>query len=292
MKKSCDLSCLARRRWKKFTRVMKLTLTLLLFAVFAATAGSTYSQNVRIDLKMKDATLVDVFREIERTSEFGFFFKSEELNLDQRVSIDLRNASIEDILKKVLSDRYEYRILDKNIVITRGKFNTTEQQQGKSVSGKVTDSTGSPLPGVSVVVKGSTIGTITDAEGQYSLPNVPENATLQFSFVGMKAQEVVVGGKTTVNVKMEEETVGLEEVVAVGYGNMKKSDLTGSVQRANIESFKEQPNSSIISSLSGVIPGVNVGIQRKSGEEPSIGIRGTNSISGTTNPLIVLDGVI
>ncbi|MDP2888510.1 MAG: carboxypeptidase-like regulatory domain-containing protein, partial [Bacteroidota bacterium] len=148
---------------------MKLTLTLLLFAALAATASSGYSQSARINLKMQDASLVDVFREIERTSEFGFFFKSEEIDLTRRVSIDLRNVSIEEVLKKILMDNYDYRILDKNIVVTRGSFNTTQVQQGKSVSGKVADSSGEGLPGVSVVVKGTTNGTISDTNGNYSL---------------------------------------------------------------------------------------------------------------------------
>ena len=270
---------------------MKLTLTLLLFAVIAATANSGYSQNVRIDLKMKDAKLVDVFREIERTSEFGFFFKSEELNLDQRVSIDLKNVSIEDILKKVLSDRYEYRILDKNIVITRGKFNTTEQQQGKSVTGKVSDSAGSPLPGVSVVVKGTTNGTITNGDGSYSLLNVPENATLQFSFVGMKAQEVAVGGKTTVNVTLADESIGLDEVVAVGYSTKKRRDLTGSISSVNAEELSKSKSESFAQALQGNVSGVYV--KSNSGQPGggvSIRIRGIGGLNNS-EPLYVIDGV-
>jgi hypothetical protein len=93
-------------------------------------------------------------------------------------------------------------------------------QQKKSVSGNVTDSTGSPLPGVSVVVKGTTNGTITDSNGIFSLSNIPDNATLQFSFVGMKTQELVIGNKTAINVKLAEETIGIDEVVAVGYGTI------------------------------------------------------------------------
>ena len=129
MKKCCELSCLARRRWKKITRVMKLTITLLLFAILTATAGSTYSQSARFNLKMKNASLVDVFREIERTSEFGFFFKSEEMDINKHISIDLKNATIDEILKRVLIDNYSYRILDKNIIVTR--TNTSNELQQK-----------------------------------------------------------------------------------------------------------------------------------------------------------------
>ncbi|MDP3915446.1 MAG: TonB-dependent receptor [Bacteroidota bacterium] len=273
---------------------MKLTITLLLFAVIAATAGSTYSQSARINLKMQDASLVDVFREIERTSEFGFFFKSEEIDLTRRVSIDLKNVSIEEVLKKILMDNYDYRILDKNIVVTRGSFNTTDVQvqQGKSVSGKVTDSSGAPLPGVSVVVKGTTNGTITDGNGNYSLPNVTDNAVLQFSFVGMKTQEFAIGGKSTINVILADDAIGIEEVVAIGYGTIKKSDITGAVSSVKSEDLISEMNQSIDKALSGKVAGVQVTqISGAPGSGATIRIRGANSIMASNEPLYVIDGI-
>lgn len=271
---------------------MKLTLTLILFAALAATAGSGYSQSARINLKMQDASLVDVFREIERTSEFGFFFKSEEIDLTRRVSIDLRNVSIEEVLKKILMDNYDYRILDKNIVVTRGSFNTTEVQQGKSISGKVTDSTGGSLPGVSVVLKGTTTGTITDANGNYSINNVPENAILQFSFVGMKTQEIKVGNQTTLNVVLAEETIGIDEVVAVGYGTQKKATSTGAISVVKGSQLVQAPTTNFSNSLTGRFAGVTT--VNSSGEPgadgASIRIRGRNT-TGNQSALIVVDGI-
>lgn len=280
MKKCHDLLCFAQRRWEKIIRVMKLTITLLLFAVLAATAGSTYSQTARINLKMQNATLVDVFREIERTSEFGFFFKSEELDMNRRISIDLKNATIDEILKKILIDNYDFRILDKNIVVTRGNINTTEQQQ-KSVSGKVTDSSGASLPGVSVVVKGTTNGTITDNNGNYSLSNVSETGTLQFSFVGMKSQEVTVGGKTAINVTLVEEAIGLEEVVAVGYGTQKKVNLSGAVSAVKGDVLENRPIANIGQGLQGIIPNLQVTQSNYApGQGSSFNIRGYTSLNG------------
>ena len=271
---------------------MKLTTMLLLFAMITATAASSYSQNVRMNLKMKDASLIDVFREIERTSDYGFFFKSEELDLNKHVSIDLENATIDQILKKILIENYSYHILDKNIIITKSTENTSVQQQ-KSVSGKVTDSTGGSLPGVSVVVKGTTTGTITDADGKYNLINVPANATLQFSFVGMKTQEIAVGGKTNINVVLVEESIGIEEVVAVGYGTMKKSDLTGSIATISNGDYKEQPVNRVDQILQGRTAGVNVSSSSGApGGATSIRIRGANSINGNNDPLYVIDGFV
>jgi TonB-linked SusC/RagA family outer membrane protein len=292
MKNCCDLPCFARRRWEKITRVMKLTMTLFLFAVLAATAGTTYSQTARINLKMKDATLVDVFREIERTSEFGFFFKSEEMDLNKHVSIDLRNATIEEVLKKILIDNYDYRILDKNIIVTRGNFDTTEQQQQKSVSGKVTDSSGAPIPGVSVVLKGTTNGTITDTNGNYSLSNIPGNATLQFSFVGMKMQELVVEGKTIINVSLAEETIGIEEVVAIGYGVQKKSDLTGAISSISSVDIEKQASNNITQILRGGIAGIDASLSNSAKGTGDLLIRGRNSLKANNSPLIVVDGMI
>lgn len=293
MKKCCDLPCLTRRRWKKITRVMKLTITLLLFAILTATAGSTYSQSTRINLKMKDASLVDVFREIERTSEFGFFFKSEDLDLNKHVSIDLKNATIDEILEKILIDNYSYRILDKNIIITKSSENTNvNEQQQKSVSGKVTDNSGGSLPGVSVVIKKTTTGTITDSNGKYSLSNVPENATLQFSFVGMKTQEISIGNKSTINVVLEDETIGIEEVVAVGYGTVKKSDLTGSVSSVKADEIKNRAITTVGQALQGKASGVLVKTNSAApGSKMSINIRGQNSINSDSGPLYVVNGL-
>ncbi len=166
-----------------------------------------------------------------------------------------------------------------------------EDMQQKIVSGKVTDMGGQALPGVTVVVKGTTQGTVTNADGSYSITNIPSDATLQFSFVGMKTQEVVVGSQTSINVVMEEETIGIDEVVAIGYGTMKKSDLTGSVSQVKSEELNAFPSSNVLQALSGRSSGVQV-IQSTGapGASTSIRIRGSNSIQGSNEPLYVVDG--
>lgn len=283
MKKCYDLLCFAQRRWKKFIRTMKLTITLLLFAVLAATAGSTYSQNLRINLKMTDATLVDVFREIERTSEFGFFFKNEELDMNQRVSIDLKNASIDEILKKILIDNYSYRILDKNIIVTRSNANTGHQQ--RPVSGKVTDASGNPLPGVSVVLKGSATGTITDGNGNFSLSNIPENQVLQFSFIGMKPLLVNIGSKNIFTIVMEVETFGVDEVIVTALGIKREEKALGyAVQAISGSGLQTVKGIDVGTSLTGKIAGLLVKNSTEFTSEPEVQIRGEN-------PILVIDGV-
>ena len=145
MKKICDLLCVAQQSWEKTIRIMKLTIGLLLFTMMTASAVNTYSQTARISLDVRDATILDIFKEIERTSEFGFFFKSEELDLEKRQSIIVSDATIDEVLRKILDENCSYKILDKNIVITKGNLDAI-QQQGTKVTGKVTDSSGSSLP--------------------------------------------------------------------------------------------------------------------------------------------------
>ncbi|WP_372935211.1 SusC/RagA family TonB-linked outer membrane protein, partial [Mariniphaga sediminis] len=160
------------------------------------------------------------------------------------------------------------------------------------VSGKVTDSDGLPLPGVAVVVKGTTQGTVTNADGEYSLANVPEGAALVFSFVGMRAQEVAVGSQSNINIRMLEETIGMDEVVVVGYGVQKKSDITGSVASVSDERLDLVPNRNIAQALQGALPGIVIQ-QTSAGAvgDQAILIRGRNSILADNEPLIVLDGI-
>jgi TonB-dependent starch-binding outer membrane protein SusC len=168
---------------------------------------------------------------------------------------------------------------------------TVLAQQPTTIRGNVTLPDGGPLPGVTVVVKGTTQGTVTDANGNYTLPNVPGDATLVFSFVGMSTQEVAVGNQTNVDIRMAEETIGLEEVVAVGYGTMKKSDLTGSVVSVGSESVNAFPTTNVLQALTGRAAGVQV-LQTtgEPGGAISVRIRGTNSIRGSNEPLYVIDG--
>jgi len=165
------------------------------------------------------------------------------------------------------------------------------QQPQHTISGKVTDSQGLPLPGVTIIVKGTTTGTITDADGNYHLSNVPANAPLVFSFVGMKTREIQYTGQASLNVTMEEETIGIGEVVAIGYGQVKKEDATGSVAAINADEL----NRGFVTSPSDLLVGKMAGIQIVSsgapGENATIRIRGGSSLSASNDPLVIIDGV-
>jgi len=273
----------------KVTCIMKLTLFLILLNVCVA-FSSTYSQQTKFTLSGDNVSIRDVLANVESKSEFRFFFNNALVNLDQRVSYRIEEGTILELLDQVLQKNgIQYEIKDRTIILSPKSSDEpgTAAQQKRSVSGRVTNSSGSPLPGVTIVIEGTTQGTITDPQGNYTLPNVPGNATLQFSFVGMKTQEIAISGKTAIDVMMVDETVGIEEVVAVGYGTQKKVNLIGSVVDVKNDRFVNTPVANISSSLAGKLPGI-VAIQR-SGEPgqdaASISIRGFGSA------LTIVDGV-
>ncbi len=271
---------------------MKLTVFILLLCFSVTYATDAVSQVAKVTINKDNATVLQVMDAIETQTDYLFVYNKSEVNESRAVSVNVKDISVAEVLNLMFRETgVIYAMEGNNIMLMAGPAPVMTEQQ-KSVSGKVTDATGQPLPGVTVVVKGTTTGTITDASGMYTLGNLPENATLIFSFVGMRTQEVVVGNQAAINITMEEETVGIEEVVAIGYGTMRKSDLTGSVTRANIEKFRESPNVSLAQSLQGTVPGLNIGQVNTAGEEPSLSIRGITTISGTDNPLIIVDGVI
>ena len=162
------------------------------------------------------------------------------------------------------------------------------QQDRRTVSGRVTDQQGYPLPGVTIVIEGTMSGVITDADGSYTMPNVPDDATLVFSFVGMKSQEIRVDGKTRIDVVLAEESIGLEEVVAVGYGTQKKVNLTGAITAVKVDELSRISTTNVSNTLAGRAPGVNItGNSGLAGATSEIRIRG-----GFGEPLFVIDGIV
>lgn len=163
--------------------------------------------------------------------------------------------------------------------------------QGKTVSGTVLDKSGESVIGASVVVKGTTNGTITDFDGKFTLSNVPNNASLEISFVGYKTQVIPVQGKNTFNVTMVEDTEVLDEVVVVGYGVAKKSDVTGAMVNVGAEALTERPVSNAFEALQGKAAGVDITTSERPGTVGDIRIRGARSLTASSDPLYVVDGV-
>uniref|UniRef100_UPI003217C286 SusC/RagA family TonB-linked outer membrane protein n=1 Tax=uncultured Draconibacterium sp. TaxID=1573823 RepID=UPI003217C286 len=283
-----------RPGWMKLLLMMKLTIFLLFLSAMTMASGS-YSQNTRFNLNVKDASIVQVLEEIERQTEFGFLFKTDQLDLDAQYNLDLESIDIETVMSKILdTDHYSYQIMDRIIVISKnGTENSqTDDQTPVKISGKVTDTGGQPLPGVTVMVKGTSQGTVTNANGEYSLTNIPEDATLVFSFVGMKSQEVSLDGKTNITISLEEASIGLEEIVAIGYGTQRRVNLTGAVEQVTSEVLDNRPLPNVTQGLQGAVPNLNISLtDGKPIRSAKFNIRGTTSIGQGGSALVLIDGV-
>jgi len=286
------------RMVRKGLLIMKLALFLMVFGVLQS-AASVYSQTWHFSMNEKDVSIKEVLNRIENNSDFRFFYEDKNLNVNTKVGVVVNNGTIADVLSQIFDMKsIEYKVLDNNFIVLkpRAELNISQSetiQQKKVLTGKVTDSTGVPLPGASVSIKGTTTGTITDSGGSYTLNNVPDNATIVFSFVGLRSQELKVSGKTAINISLEEESVGIEEVVAVAYGTAKKKDLTGSMSKIDSKLMTAQTNSTVSRALEGAVAGIQVSaVDGQPGLDMGIRIRGIGSASqNTSNALVVIDGV-
>ncbi len=286
----------------KVFRVMRITAFFLLISVSSVFAKTSYSQNTRFSLHLENVTLQQVFDEIQKKSEFIIFYKDNQVDINHRANIDFDDVTVDQVLDQALkSTNLGYKIIDRQIVITSDKAKEaptslssetlSPQPQKKEINGSVIDAKGIPLPGVSVVVKGTTTGTISDADGKFSLTVPVDAKTLSFSFVGLKTQEFIIGNKTSFAVTLAEETVGLNEVVAVGYGTQKKREVTGSITTVNAEEMKDMPVANFGLKMQGKLSGVQIAATSgEPGSTPSFRIRGQASINGGNAPLFVIDG--
>jgi nitrogen regulatory protein PII len=252
MKKKRNVMSILKMDRDEILLKMKL-LTLLIFAAFVSASASSYSQSVKFNLNMKNASIIDVFQKIREQSDFAILYDEKTLNVNRKVDVIVTDETVDKILDQIFEGQKDaYQIFDRQILISKmneiSKIPPSEiknievqQPQKKDLSGTVKDSKGLPLPGVTVIVKGTTLGTITDNNGQFRLSIPADSKTLVFSFVGMKQQEISVDKRTTFNITMEEEIVGIDEIVAVGYGTQKKLTLTGSISSVNTASLVKSP---------------------------------------------------
>ncbi|MEL7588695.1 MAG: TonB-dependent receptor [Prolixibacteraceae bacterium] len=277
----------------KVLKIMRLSVFLILVFALQTWASSSYSQQTTITLNLRNVSVMEVLKTIENSSNFYFLFNKDLVDVDRTVSISAQEKKVGEILSDLFAGtNVEFVIADRQIVLTTEQEAKVQNVQQRPVSGIVTDSSGAPLPGVSVVIKGTTLGTITDNDGGYSLPNIPADASLVFSFVGMRSQEIFIADKTTINVILEEDAIGIEEVVAVGYGTQKKVNLTGAVEAVGTEVFENRSMSNTTQALQGAIPNLNISLEDgKPTRSASYNVRGQTSIGQGGSALVLIDGV-
>lgn len=271
----------------------RLTL-ILVFLLAIHVSGSVYSQQAKLSLHLSEVTVREVLRQIEEQSKFKFLLQDERLNIDKKISIAVKDGSIDAILDEIFDKtQVNYVITEKNlIIITPSRNKPTQIGQSLTITGTISDENGQPLPGVTILVKGTSKGTIADADGRFSLTGVSSDQILVFSFIGMKTIERPVGTQSVFNLTMEADAIGIEEVVAVGYGTQKKRDVIGSVASLSTEDIQRTAPATIEATLQGMAAGVQVnsgaGIP---GAPQQIKVRGVRSISSGTDPLWIVNGI-
>lgn len=281
----------------KLFLTMKLVI-LLLIASLSQVAAVGYSQ--KISLEKRNVSIESAFLAIESQTDFLFLYDKLDLPSAQLVTVNLKNATIDEALQQIFQDKpLSYKIFKKNIVIKKKEIKSEEAPVAPTnrpaivqvLNGKVTDEKGEGLPGVNIVIKGTSKGATTSVSGDYQIDITDKSAILVFSFVGYLTQEIEVGNKTNLDVVLKTDDKALEEVVVVGYGTQKKSDLTGAISSIKSEDLKKLPTTSFDQAIQGRAAGVQV-TQGSSapGGRVSIRIRGGNSLSSGNEPLYVIDG--
>ncbi len=267
---------------------MKLT-TLFIFVTTLHITANIYSQHTKINLKVTGGTIADVFNEIEKQSDFKVFYNVNQIDLNKRINYATQSEPINSVLGNVLDELgVTFELYDKVIVIV-----PTESKQTQQISGTVTDGvTSEPLVGVNITIEGTTQGVVTDVDGKYTI-NVPgPNSILVFSFIGYNTERIVLSGTNVIDVKLIPDIKSLEEVVVVGYGTQRKSDIAGSISVASAEDVLKTSSFNALQGLKGKAAGVNIFTNsgNPSGNTRVV-IRGINSINTNTEPLYVVDGV-
>ncbi|MFT3748761.1 MAG: TonB-dependent receptor [Agriterribacter sp.] len=271
----------------KVLTVMKLTVLLLMLSVCQVMAKAKAQEKVTLNLNK--ASISQVLSAIEKQGFYRFVYNSSLIDLKQKTSIDAKDASIDDVLKNLFTRTVlSYNRLDDNLIVI---MENEALRKDITVTGKVSDASGNPLPGASVTIKGTSKGVTTDANGEYTI-SAPESATLVISSVGFKTQEIAINNQTKVDAYLEPSTTQqLNEVVVIGYGTANKRDLTGSIVRVGGKEIADKPNTNPVASLQGKVAGLSIVNDGKPGQEPDIRIRGTIS-RFQTKPLYVVDGLL
>ena len=282
--------------FKHSFRVMRNAFLALFLFVGTTYATESYSQNMRVTVVSSSITTGQVLSEIEDQTDYLFVYDVNEVNLDRNVNVRAENRPVSEVLDEVFEGTdVDYAMEGKNIMLMKRSKKETpasvQQTSENTIQGVVTDANGEPIIGANIMIEGTTTGTITDFDGRFTL-DVPENATLQISYIGFVSQNVKVNGRKDITVKLVEDAKTLDEVVVVGYGTMKKSDLTGSVSSITSDNFKLGTDLTPQQLMQGAFSGVNISQNSgKPGGSNTIRVRGGTSISASNDPLYVIDGV-
>jgi len=290
-------------------RIMRLSILQLMIAglfMVSAHARESSAQDLlktNISIRAEKMALQNVLSIIEQQANVRFAYSRSMIQVKQEVSIRAENQSLDRVLDELFKgSEIDYQVARGQIILKKrkaGKFSSEDLPGSdmsvrwieRSISGRVTEKSGEPLPGVSVLLKGTQRGTVTDIDGRFQLDIPNDDAVLVFSFVGYKTEEVVVGNRTSLDLSLETDEKALDEVIVMGYGTMKKRDVLGSVSTVKADDLQKLNPSSMDAALQGLASGVTVTSSGVPGAPVQVKVRGINSISSNTDPLWIVDGI-
>ena len=268
---------------------LKWKLLPVLFTLFLF--NSAYAQSVKIDLSVKNESLRQFIKQIETKTDYTFML-DQTVDQSQKVTVDARQESLDAILKKALAGKQiSYEIVGKQIILKLP--GNTQSNQSRKISGTVKDQNGEPIIGANVSVKGTTVGAITDIDGNFML-EVLEDAIIQVSYIGYVSLELPLKGRNRLDVVLKDDLQSLDEIVVVGYGTQKKVNLTGAVTAVSGKEMTKRPVANATTMLQGQVPGLRVvqGSGQPGSEDVTIKVRGVGTFSGDgAKPLVLINGI-
>ena len=273
---------------KKIPLCMRLIAIMLFVCIGLAYASDSYSQSATLTLNVNNKTVQEVLDEIEKQSEFRFFYNNKQVNTNRVVSIQSKKKDVFNILEQLFNGTdISYKVLDKSIILSPKEMliSAVAQQSIKTISGTITDSNGEPIIGANVLEKGSTNGTITDINGKFSL-SVPDKSTLIISYIGYVSKAIIVGNQTVFNIQLTEDTQNLNEVVVTALGIKREEKALGyAVQKVKGDNLTIVKSVDVGTAITGKIAGLNVQNSSEFNEAPSIQLRGETSLYEILHPM-------
>ncbi len=305
MKHKINIKDIVCKKYNKTLRVMKISIVLIFISVFNLLAESGYSQEKKISLNsVKVYTIENVISEIEKTTDYVFIYNEDVVStLKKETKVDMNDRSLDEILDQLIRGTdLAYSLSSKQVTLYKDKNKKVhpqitssapliaQQPSGKTISGRVLDTNGEPIIGANIIEKGTSNGTITDYDGNFTL-TIRDDAILRVSYIGYLEQEIHTKGKNNFDLVLHEDTKALDEVVVVGYGTQKKINLTGAVASVSGDVLSERPIGNIAQGLQGLVPNLNITFRSGQPSASSgINIRGNTSLNGGS-ALVLIDGV-
>lgn len=283
--------CFKNPRFKQIFRIMRISTFLLMVCVFCSYAGNAHSQNAKVSIHMNNVKLDKILNEIENQTDYLFIYNNQ-VDINKITSVKVKNEAVAQVLDRILSGTgINYELEGTHIILTTEAIKDLHaQQQAKTVTETVTDVSGEPIIGANIRIKGTTTGTITDIDGNFSIEAKPQSV-IEVSYIGYLTQETVINNQKSIRFLLKEDTKTLDEVVVIGYGVQKKADLTGSVANINTEKLNTQSNANIGQALQGKIAGVDIVSQGGApGSGTRIMVRGIGTLNNAS-PLYIVDGM-